>query len=186
MWSIAEFATAAPEVITGETYEQRGDLVSQAIDAPVQINIFNISKINTEVRGGKAPRIKRLSEYLCQSYFDYLASLPDLVLLMDESHRYRASAGVRSLNELKPLLAMELTATPFTEGTKGPVPFKNVVMDYPLAQAIEDGYVKEPAVVTQQNFDPSAHSAEQLERIKLMDGVRVHEETKVHLLTYAQ
>lgn len=186
---IAEFSVAAPEVITGETYEQRGDLVSQAIDAPVQINIFNISKINTEVRGGRAPRIKRLSEYLGQSYFDYLASLPDLVLLMDESHRYRASAGVRALNELKPLLAMELTATPFTEsgsGNKGPVPFKNVVMDYPLAQAIEDGFVKEPAVVTQQNFDAAAHSAEQLERIKLMDGVRVHEETKVHLLTYAQ
>jgi type III restriction enzyme len=187
---IAEFAATPPEVITGETYEQRGDLVSQATysddQAPVQINIFNISKINSEVRGGKAPRIKRLSEYLGQSYFDYLAGLPDLVLLMDESHRYRASAGVRALNELKPLLSLELTATPFTEGPKGPVPFKNVVMDYPLARAIEDGFVKEPAVVTQQNFDAGAHSAEQLERIKLMDGVRVHEETKVHLLTYAQ
>jgi type III restriction enzyme len=183
---IAEFAVTPPEVITGETYEQRGDLVSQAIDAPVQINIFNISKINSEVRGGKAPRIKRLSEYLGESYFDYLAGLPDLVLLMDESHRYRAGAGVRALNELKPVLSLELTATPFTESAKEPVPFKNVVMDYPLAQAIEDGFVKEPAVVTQQNFDPWAHSAEQLERIKLMDGVRVHEETKVHLLTYAQ
>lgn len=183
---IAEFAATPPEVITGETYEQRGDLVSQAINAPVQINIFNISKLNSEVRGGKAPRIKRLSEYLGQSYFDYLAGLPDLVLLMDESHRYRASAGVRALNELKPLLSLEVTATPFTESPKGPVPFKNVVMDYPLARAIEDGFVKEPAVVTQQNFDAGAHSAEQLERIKLMDGVRVHEETKVHLLTYAQ
>lgn len=47
------------------------------------------------------------------------------------------------------------------------------VMDYPLAQAVEEGFVKEPAVVTQQNFDPSAYSAGQLERIKLMDGVRV-------------
>jgi type III restriction enzyme len=183
---IAEFAATPPEVITGETYEQRGDLVSQSLDAPVQINIFNISKINTEVRGGKAPRIKRLSEYLGQSYFDYLAGLPDLVLLMDESHRYRASAGVRALNELKPLLSLELTATPFTESAKAQVPFRNVVMDYPLARAIEDGFVKEPAVVTQQNFDAGAHSAEQIERIKLMDGVRVHEETKVHLLTYAQ
>lgn len=183
---IADFAVEAPEVITGETYEQKGDLVSQAIDAPVQINIFNISKINSEVRGGKAPKIKRLSEYLGQSYFEYLAGLPDLVLIMDESHRYRASAGIRALNELKPLLGLELTATPFTEGTKGPVPFKNVVMDYPLARAIEDGFVKEPAVVTQQNFNPSDHSAEQLERIKLMDGIRVHEETKVHLLTYAE
>ena len=43
------------------------------------------------------------------------------------------------------------------------MPFKNVVMDYPLARAIEDGFVKEPAVVTQQNFDPSAHSAGALE-----------------------
>ncbi len=183
---IAEFAATPPEVITGETYEQRGDLVSQALDAPVQINIFNISKINSEVRGGKSPRIKRLSEYLGQSYFDYLAGLPDLVLLMDESHCYRASAGIRALNELKPVLGLELTATPFTESGKGTVPFRNVVMDYPLARAIEDGFVKEPAVVTQQNFDPAAYSAEQLERIKLMDGVRVHEETKVHLLTYAQ
>ena len=183
---IADFAVAAPEVITGETYEQRGDLVSQAIDAPVQINIFNISKINSEVRGGKAPKIKRLSEYLGQSYFEYLAGLPDLVLIMDESHRYRASAGIKSLNELKPLLGLELTATPFTEGTKGPVYFKNIVMQYQLASAIEDGFVKEPAVVTQQNFNPADHSAEQLETIKLMDGIRVHEETKVHLLTYAE
>lgn len=184
---IAEFATAVPEVITGETYEQRGDLVSQAIDAPVQVNIFNISKINTEVRGGRAPRIKRLSEYLGQSYFDYLAGLPDLVLIMDESHRYRAGAGIRALNELKPLLGLELTATPFTEGVASKtVPFKNVVMDYPLARAIEDGFVKEPAVVTQQNFNPDDHSPEQIEVIKLMDGVRVHEETKVHLLTYAE
>src|SRR5688572_387502 len=106
---------------------------------------------------------------------------------MDESHRYRASAGVRALNELKPLFGLELTATPFSEAAGGrTIPFKNVVMDYPLARAIEDGFVKEPAVVTQQNFDPSAHSAGSLERIKLMDGIRVHEETKVHLLTYAQ
>lgn len=180
---IAEFAVTPPEVVTGDNYEQRG---SKSLLGGIEINIFNISKINTEVRGGKSPRIKRLSEYLGQSYFDYLAGLPDLVLLMDESHRYRAGAGVRALNELKPVLSLELTATPFTESTKGPVPFKNVVMDYPLARAIEDGFVKEPAVVTQQNFDASKHSVEQLERIKLMDGVRVHEETKVHLLTYAQ
>ena len=183
---IAEFATSVPEVITGDNYEQRGDLVSQALDAPVQVNIFNISKINSEVRGGKSPRIKRLSEYLGQSYFEYLAGLPDLVLIMDESHRYRASAGIRALNDLKPLMGLELTATPFVEAKPKPTPFKNVVMDYPLGRAIEDGFVKEPAVATQQNFDPSAHSAEALERIKLMDGVRVHEETKVHLLTYAQ
>lgn len=181
---IAEFAVTPPEVITGDNYEQRG---TKSLLGGIEINIFNISKINSEVRGGKSPRIKRLSEYLGQSYFEYLASLPELVLLMDESHRYRASAGVKALNDLKPLMGLELTATPFVEAGSGKtVPFKNVVMDYPLARAIEDGFVKEPAVVTQQNFNPADHSAEQLERIKLMDGVRVHEETKVHLLTYAQ
>ena len=104
---------------------------------------------------------------------------------MDESHRYRADAGVRALNELKPLLGLELTATPFTESSKGPVPFKNVVVDYPLARAMDDGFVKEPAVVTQRNFDASQHTKEEIERIKLMDGIRLHEATKVELLTYA-
>lgn len=181
---IAEFASTPPEVITGDNYEQRGNL---SLLGGIEVNIFNISKINSEVRGGKSPKIKRLSEYLGQSYFEYLAGLDDLVLIMDESHRYRASAGVRSLNELRPLLGLELTATPFVEGAGGKItPFKNVVMDYPLARAIEDGFVKEPAVVTQQNFDPGAHSAGALETIKLQDGVRVHEETKVHLLNYYQ
>ncbi len=181
---IAEFASTVPEVITGDNYEQRGSL---SLLGGIEVNIFNISKINSEVRGGKLPKIKRLSEYLGQSYFEYLASLDDLVLIMDESHRYRASAGIRALNELRPLLGLELTATPFVEGTGGKTtPFKNVVMDYPLARAIEDGFVKEPAVVTQENFVPSAHSAGALETIKLQDGIRVHEETKVHLLTYSR
>src|SRR3546814_14038832 len=87
-----------------------------------------------------------MREVLGDSYFNHLANLPDLVLLMDESHRYRASAGVRAINELKPLFGLEVTATPFVESGKGPVPFKNVVMDYPLARAMEDGFVKEPAV----------------------------------------
>ncbi len=180
---IAEFAVNSPKIITGDDYEVKGRALD--IFSSVAINIFNISKINSEVRGGKSPRIKRLSEYLGDSYFNYLAQLPDLVLLMDESHRYRADAGVRVLNELKPLLGLELTATPFTESNKGPVPFKNVVVDYPLAKAMDDGFVKEPAVVTQRNFDVTQHSKEAVERIKLMDGIRLHETTKVELLTYA-
>jgi hypothetical protein len=97
---IAEFSTDPPEIITGDNYESRaGTLFDELIRC--KVNIFNISKINSEVRGGKSPRIKRLSEYIGESYFDYLAGLKDLVLLMDESHRYRASAGVRAINELQ-------------------------------------------------------------------------------------
>lgn len=186
---IAEFAQQPPLIITGDNYDQTGAAVddqSMGFAHDVRINIFNISKINSEVRGGKEPRIKRMREVLGDSYFNHLANLPDLVLLMDESHRYRASAGVRAINELKPLFGLEVTATPFVESSRGPVPFKNVVMDYPLARAMEDGFVKEPAVVTQRNFSASAHTPEEVEKIKLEDGVRLHETTKVELLTYAR
>ncbi|EPY0340241.1 DEAD/DEAH box helicase [Pseudomonas aeruginosa] len=186
---IAEFAQQPPLIITGDNYDQTGAAVDdqpQGFAHDVRINIFNISKINSEVRGGKEPRIKRMKEVLGDSYFNHLANLPDLVLLMDESHRYRASAGVRSINELKPLFGLEVTATPFVESSRGPVPFKNVVMDYPLARAMEDGFVKEPAVVTQRNFDAKAHTPEEIEKTKLEDGVRLHETTKVELLTYAR
>ena len=102
---IAEFASEPPTIITGDTYESGLGIRTgwlPGMHGGVHINIFNISKINSEVRGGKAPRIKRLSEYIGESYFDYLAALPDLVLLMDESHRYRASAGVRAINDSNP------------------------------------------------------------------------------------
>ncbi|MCB1224700.1 MAG: hypothetical protein KDK99_02705, partial [Verrucomicrobiales bacterium] len=127
-----------------------------------------------------------LSEYIGESYFEYLAALPDLVLLMDESHRYRASAGVRAINELKPILGLELTATPFVETGKGATPFNNVIYDYALGRAIADGFVKEPAVVTRKNFNPSGMSKEAIEELKLSDGVRLHEQTKVQLETYAR
>ncbi|TVQ95177.1 MAG: type III restriction endonuclease subunit R, partial [Chromatiaceae bacterium] len=182
---IAEFATNTPMVITGDNYEQQ-NVTGAGLFGTVRINIFNISKINSEVRGGKAPRIKRLSEYIGTSYFDYLAGLPDLVLLMDESHRYRASAGIRAINELRPILGLELTATPYVETSRGAVAFKNVILDYPLGRAMADGFVKEPAVVTRKDFDPSGMSASEIERLKLEDGVRLHEGVKVELETYAR
>lgn len=190
---IADFATNPPEIITGDNYESgRGVRTTQRQkrfeygDDSVHVNIFNISKINSEVRGGKAPRIKRLSEYIGESYFEYLSKLDDLVLLMDESHRYRASAGVRAINELKPILGLELTATPQVERGAKAEPFKNVIYSYPLSAALNDGFVKEPAVATRENFDPKNYDKDGLEKLKLEDGVRIHEETKVQLEVYAR
>lgn len=189
---IGEFAVHPPLVVTGDTYED-GRGVRRGNQFPgldwgqdVHINIFNISKINSEVRGGSAPRIKRLSEYIGQSYFDYLAGLEDLVMLMDESHRYRATAGVRAINELKPILGLELTATPQVETGGRSIPFKNVVYSYPLSSAMMDGFVKEPAVATRENFDANAYTPDGLEKVKLEDGVRIHENTKVELEVFAR
>ncbi len=186
---IADFAVNPPEIITGDNYESgRGIRGTDLFGDPdsIHINIFNISKINSEVRGGKSPRIKRLSEYIGQSYFDYLAGLDDLVMLMDESHRYRASAGVRAINELNPILGLELTATPQVERGQRSDPFKNVIYSYPLSCAMTDGYVKEPAVATRENFDAANYTEEGLEKVKLEDGVRIHESTKVDLEVYAR
>jgi len=184
---ISEFATLPPLVITGDNYEEgfgtRADLYNVGA---VHINIFNISKINSEVRGGKSPRMRRLSEYIGQSYFDYLAGLDDLVMLMDESHRYRASAGVRAINELKPILGLEFTATPQVERGQNAIPFKNVIYSYPLREALNDGYVKEPAVATRENFDRANYDDAGLERLKLEDGIRIHENTKAQLEVYAR
>jgi type III restriction enzyme len=190
---ISEFATNPPELITGDDYESgRGVRSEEAAQgrmfdtSPIHVNVFNISKINSEVRGDRAPRIKRLSEYIGRSYFDYLAGLNDLVLLMDESHRYRATAGVKAINELKPILGLELTATPHVEKGGDSEPFKNVIYSYPLSNAMTDGFVKEPAVATRENFDAKNYDEASLEKLKLEDGVRVHENTKVELEVYAR
>jgi type III restriction enzyme len=111
--------------------------------------------------------------------------LDDLVLLMDESHRYRGKAGMRAINELKPILGLELTATPRTE-TAGGADFKNVIYSYPLSSALRDGFVKEPAVATRENFRAENYDEAGLEKLKLEDGVRIHEHTKVQLDIYAR
>lgn len=182
---LQEFVTDPPIIITGEDYTQR-DWAGATLFGRVQISIFNISKINSEVRGGREPRIRKMQEALGTSYFEYLRSLPDLVLLMDESHRYRASAGVRAINELRPRLGIELTATPYVETSRGPVEFRNIVQAYSLAHAIRDKFVKIPAVVTRENFNPAGLSPEDLEHIKLEDGIRLHESVKLELDHYAR
>lgn len=185
---LSAFATDPPEIITGDNYETgRGVRHGYLFDTgPIHINIFNVSKINSEVRGGRSPRIKRLSEYIGESYFEYLSKLDDLVLLMDESHRYRASAGVRAINELKPILGLELTATPQVEKGSHTALFKNVIYSYPLSRALADGFVKEPAVATRENFEARNYTDEGLERLKLEDGIRIHEHTKTELAAFAR
>lgn len=183
---ISEFVYNPPVIITGDNYDQQGTLYKEQ---EVRINIFNISKFNSDNKGQKkdgialAPRMKRLSEYLGQSYWDYLTSLDDLVILMDEAHRYHADASKNALNDLNPVLGIELTATPFDEKGK---PFKNIVYEYTLAKALEDGlYVKNPTVAKRKNFDPKGRAPEEIERIKLEDAISIHQQTKTELELYA-
>lgn len=182
---VSEFAIKPPTLVTGETYEIPFQIeMDRAGFDDVVINLFNIAKFNT--RSQEARKAWRLSEYLGQSYFEYLSGLDDLVMIMDEAHRYRASASMQSIEALKPVMGLELTATPQLERGNSVVRFKNVIYDYPLASAMKDGYVKEPAVATRQDFNAAGMEPAALERLKLEDGIRIHEATKVELEVYAQ
>ena len=184
---ISEFVHNRPVIITGDNYNQQGNLFDEN---EIRINIFNISKFNSDNKGTKkagvslAPKIKRLSEYLGQSYWDYLTGIKDLVILMDEAHRYHADASKLAINELKPILGLELTATPTDE--KGKV-FKNIVYEYNLAQALSDGeFVKNPAIAKRKNFEKGTLSDKEVEIIKLEDAISVHQLTKNELELYSK
>lgn len=178
---IAEFAQDPPVIVTGDTWQEgRGVRGSDLFGGNAIINIFNVDKINKD-KG----KVKRMHEYIGQSYFDYLAGLPDLVLMMDEAHRYRARAGVKAVEELRPIIGLELTATPKTVGARSQ-PFKNVIFDYGLGNAMADGFVKEPAVATRADFRKADFSQDQLEHIMLEDGIHYHEHVKAELDIYAR
>lgn len=177
-----------PRIIDGDNYENFNSSVLLGSNKII-INVFNISKLNSDskVEDGKPARIKRLNEILGESYFEYLQNLPDLCIFMDESHHYHADKSFEVINELKPVLGVELTATPQIQKNNRTIKFQNVVYEYSLAHALNDEkFVKIPAVVTRKNFNPAEYSAEQLDREKLIDGVKLHEDTKNKLEIYAR
>lgn len=168
---------APPLIITDDDYKSKQ---ISLFASDVRIFIYNIDKFNKE-----DANMKKVNEIIGDSFYQYLSSLPDLVLIMDESHHYRAKKGAQALNELNPVLGLELTATPLVaKGTKQ-VPFKNVVYEYPLSKAIEDGYTRTPFAITRSDVDFYNFGDEQLDKMMLIDGIACHENTKKKLEMYA-
>lgn len=183
---IAEFAANPPAVIDGDNYSNYSGFGYGNLYNRVEINVFNISKFNSDSKESKKgmPRMKRLSEYIGKSYFEYLSNLEDLVILMDEAHRYHADASKRAIDELHPILGLEMTATPTDEKGKS---FKNIVYEYNLAQALADGkYVKIPTIAKRRNFQRGGLSEREVDMIKLEDAISIHEHTKAHLELYSR
>ena len=166
-----------PQIITDDDYREK---TLSLFESDVHIFVYNIDKFNKE-----GANMKKVNELIGDSFYQALSDLPDLVLIMDESHHYRAEKGAQALNELHPLLELELTATPLvTKGNKQ-VPFKNVVYEYPLSKAIEDGYTRTPYAVTRSDIDFYNFGDEQLDKMMLLDGITCHESTKRKLEVYA-
>lgn len=146
----------------------------------INIYVFNIDKFNKE-----NANMKRINEYLGESFFKMLTELNDLVLIMDESHHYRAEKGANALNELKPILGLELTATPFVKAGSEQIKFKNVVYEYPLSKAIEDGYTRTPYAMTRSDVKFYNFGDESIDKLMLSDGILFHEKAKRKLEVYA-
>ena len=165
-----------PQVIADDDYKEQ---TLSLFESDVRIFVFNIDKFNKENAS-----MKKINEILGESFFNYLSNLSDLVLIMDESHHYRAEKGSQALNDLTPMLGLELTATPLVTVKNTQVPFKNVVYEYPLSKAIEDGYTRTPFAVTRSDINFYNFGDEQLDKLMILDGVACHEKIKEELRAY--
>lgn len=176
---ISCFSTNHPNVWMDDDYRNRP--INGLLDRDsINIYIFNISKFNSEERN-----IMTLNEYLGQSFFDYLKSLDDLVIIMDESHHYRAKSSSAAINSLRPVLGLELTATPQVQSGTKTVLFKNVVYEYPLSAAIRDGYTRTPYALTRRDIRSYNMTPEELDKTMINDGIIHHENMKVELKKYS-
>jgi len=166
-----------PMLISDEDYRTKQIPLYQS---EINLFVYNIDKFNNE-----NARMHQLNEFLGASFFEELSNLDDLVLLMDESHHYRAKAGWSALNELNPLLGLELTATPLVSSGNRQTPFKNVVYEYPLSAAIRDGYTRTPYALTRMNIDVRNIGEIETDKMMLRDALLFHGEIKNELISYA-
>jgi len=172
------FSTNPPSIYFDDDYRYTGKLFS---NNDINIFIYNIDKFNKD-----NALMKKENEFLGDSFFGKLSNLSDLVVIMDESHHYRADKACIVINELKPLLGLELTATPISlKGTKEEK-FKNVIYEYSLASAIKDGYVRTPYAITRANLSFYNFGDTQLDHQMLHDGILSHEKIKRELELYAK
>ena len=186
---IEELTISNVKVITKDNYAQ--SQMAQLFANKIEINIFNIQQF-AQKDIEKEKGITKFSELLGESYFEYLSSLSDLVVLMDESHHYHADAAMGSLDRINPLFGLEFTATPYLAPTStkkgtGLILKKNIFYAYNLGNAIRDGYVKDPWVGTEADVDFGQWDAESIETDarKLQLAAFFHERTKVALKEYA-
>lgn len=188
---IEELTTSNVKIVTKDNYGSSQFANLGMYKNKIEINIFNIQQF-AQKDIEKEKGITKFSETLGESYFEYLSSLNDLVILMDESHHYHADAAMSSLDRIDPLLGLEFTATPYlapTSAKKGTALIlkKNIFYSYNLGDAIRDGYVKDPWVGTEADVDFGHLDAESIETDarKLQLAAFFHERAKVALKEYA-
>ena len=167
-----------PKVYDGEnydTYPVKFEQMSLRIEktSEIQLFIFNIGKIFNSKTDTQF-NFHKFKETLGASFADVLAQFDDLVICMDEAHRYYAPASMKAINYLKPVLGLEFTATPKTTS--------NVIYAYDLARGAVEGYLKIPVVMGRSNM--AGYNQDDIEEMKIRDGLMLHEHRKAVLREY--
>lgn len=175
--TIANFTPGAPGfiegaeipkvVITPDNFADHGqDLSDPNAVKLFLLNIHNLVGVDED--GYVAPdsakarelRTARPQEALGSSLLDYLTGADDLLMVLDESHSYSASAKTwaPALERLRPAARVGLTATP----VKG----DEVIYRYTLRQAIDDRLVKSPVLAMRAGGYPDNAERGQLRDAK--------------------
>jgi len=166
-----------PKVYDGENYVRyparfvQGEIEIEKT-SEIQLFIFNIGKIFNS-KTDTTFKFHKYQETLGSSFADVLAKFDDLVICMDEAHRYYAPASMKAVSYLKPILGLEFTATPKSHS--------NVIYSYDLAKGAGK-YLKIPVVMGRTNT--GGYSAEDIEEMKIRDGLTLHENRKKVVYQY--
>ncbi len=186
---IQEINSTTARIITTNNYEN--DSGKQLFGNQLEINIFNIQQFAQKDRSQQRG-IHGFKENIGESYFDYLKSQSDLVVMLDEAHHYHADAALESLDDLDPLFALEMTATPYLGSKKSgkevvQIVMKNVLYSYNLGDAIRGKLVKNPWIGTEADLDFSKFDFDSIEgdARKLQLAAFFHQRAKLGLQEYA-
>ena len=166
-----------PKVYDGENYldypvkYEQGEIVMEKT-SEIQLFIFNIGKIFK--RGDVEFKFHEYQERLGNSFANVLKQFDDLVICMDEAHRYYAPASMKAIDYLNPILGLEFTATPKKTN-------KNIIYSYDLAKGAGK-YLKIPVVMGRTNT--AGFTEKDIEEMKIKDGLKLHEQRKAIVYKY--
>lgn len=177
MFKGLEAEMGRPKVYDGENYlsypvKYVQDEIEIDNSSEIQIFIFNIGKIFN--RGDVQFKFHEFQEALGKSFAEVLASFDDLVICMDEAHRYYAPASMKAIDYLKPILGLEFTATPKSTN-------KNIIYSYGLAEGAGK-FLKIPVVMGRTNT--AGFTEKDIEEMKIKDGIKLHEHRKATVYKY--
>ena len=122
---------------------------------------------------------------------EYLASLPDLMVVNDEAHHihsvkragevseveWQKSLRYISENKGRKFIQVDFSATPFNEKSKEKVFFPHIIVDFPIEKAIRQGLVKtitlaERKEINEEELDFNAVRNEAGKVVDLSEGQR--------------